>query len=86
MEDLKRNKTTAAQAIGIEDSKDHLFRPREKHTVKYFELLKQRRARPVSSRRQEFLDAYHQYQVSSLSAILLCTLRQPDSTTGDRSV
>ncbi|KAI8410273.1 hypothetical protein FOFC_10127 [Fusarium oxysporum] len=30
MEDLKRNKTTAAQAIGIEDSKDHLFRPGEK--------------------------------------------------------
>ncbi|KAK7596232.1 hypothetical protein V3481_002865 [Fusarium oxysporum f. sp. vasinfectum] len=68
MEDLKRNKTTAAQAIGIEDSKDHLFRPGKKHTVKYFELLKQRRARPVSSRRQEFLDAYHQYQVIVLSS------------------
>ncbi|SCO82032.1 uncharacterized protein FRV6_06245 [Fusarium oxysporum] len=52
MEDLKRNKTTAAQAIGIEDSKDHLFRPGKKHTVK----------------RQEFLDAYHQYQVIVLSS------------------
>ncbi|EXM06691.1 hypothetical protein NOF04DRAFT_15001 [Fusarium oxysporum II5] len=68
MEDLKRNKTTTAQAIGIEDSKDRLFRPGKKHTVKYFELLKQRRARPVSSRRQEFLDAYHQYQVIVLSS------------------
>ncbi|KAL5602764.1 hypothetical protein FOBRF1_010297 [Fusarium oxysporum] len=68
MEDLKRNKTTTAQAIGIEDSKDRLFRPGKKHTVKYFELLKQRRARPGSSRRQEFLDAYHQYQVIVLSS------------------
>ncbi|KAH7177706.1 P-loop containing nucleoside triphosphate hydrolase protein [Fusarium sp. MPI-SDFR-AT-0072] len=68
MENLKRNETTAAQAIAIEDCKDHPFRPGEKHSEKYFELLKQRRALPVSSRRQEFLDAYHQHQVIVLSS------------------
>ncbi|KAH7177712.1 P-loop containing nucleoside triphosphate hydrolase protein [Fusarium sp. MPI-SDFR-AT-0072] len=68
MENLKRNKTTAAQAIAIEDSKDHPFLPGKKHSVKYFEPLKQRRALHVSSRRQEFLDAYHQYQAIVLSS------------------
>ncbi|KAF4343172.1 pre-mRNA-splicing factor ATP-dependent RNA helicase prp16 [Fusarium beomiforme] len=53
MEKLERNKTTAAQAIAIEDGKDHSFSPGKKHSAKYFRLLKQRRALPISSRKQE---------------------------------
>ncbi|KAG4256176.1 hypothetical protein FPRO03_05124 [Fusarium proliferatum] len=68
MDKLQRNKTTAAQAIAIEDGKDHPFRPGETHSTKYFDLLKQRRALPVSAKRQEFLDAYHQHQVIVLSS------------------
>ncbi|KAF5699054.1 putative ATP-binding PRP16 [Fusarium globosum] len=68
MDKLQRNKTTAAQAIAIEDGKDHPFHPGETHSTKYFDLLRQRRALPVSAKRQEFLDAYHQHQVIVLSS------------------
>ncbi|KAF4437461.1 ATP-binding PRP16 [Fusarium acutatum] len=68
MDNLQRNKTTAALAIAIEDGKGHPFRPGESHSTKYFDLLKQRRALPVSAKRQEFLGAYHQHQVIVLSS------------------
>ncbi|KAF4495144.1 ATP-binding PRP16 [Fusarium agapanthi] len=68
MDNLQRNKTTATQAMAIEDGKDHPFRPGETNLARYFDLLKQRRALPVSAKRQEFLDAYHQNQVLVLSS------------------
>ncbi|KAF5709706.1 pre-mRNA-splicing factor ATP-dependent RNA helicase prp43 [Fusarium mundagurra] len=65
---IRRLQNPEGSAIATEDSKDHPVRPGEKHSEKSFELLKQRRALPVSSRRQEFLNAYHQRQVIILSS------------------
>ncbi|KAF4969209.1 hypothetical protein FZEAL_10266 [Fusarium zealandicum] len=48
----------------IEDAQDHPLRPGEQHSEKYFALLKARRNLPVSSKRQEFLDVYHEHQAS----------------------
>ena len=63
MESLQRNNTTAAQAIAIEDERVHPLRSGN-HTAKYFDILRQRRALPVAARRQDFLDLYHDKQVS----------------------
>ena len=63
MESLQRNNTTAAQAIAIEDERVLPLRSGN-HTAKYFDILRQRRALPVAARRQDFLDLYHDKQVS----------------------
>jgi pre-mRNA-splicing factor ATP-dependent RNA helicase DHX15/PRP43 len=63
MESLQRNNTTASQAIAIEDGTVHALRGGN-HTAKYFDILRQRRALPVATRRQDFLDLYHDKQVS----------------------
>jgi hypothetical protein len=70
MQSLQRNKTTAVQAMEIEDRKDHPLRDGP-HSARYFELPKARRALPVSnSRRQDFLNTYHQQQVSKYHLLL----------------
>ncbi|KAF5691235.1 ATP-binding protein PRP16 [Fusarium circinatum] len=81
----KNKQITAAQAIAIEDPKDHPFRPGEKLSEKYFELFKQRRALPVSPRRQEFLDAYHQHQPRRIAATSVAarTATELDIQVGD---
>jgi pre-mRNA-splicing factor ATP-dependent RNA helicase DHX15/PRP43 len=56
--------TTAEEAIRLENGEAHPLRDNQVHSEKYFELLKIRRQLPVSSIRQEFLDVYHQNQVS----------------------
>lgn len=63
METFLRNKTTAQQAMALEDRLTHPFRVGRQHSAKYFELLAQRRRLPVSALRQQFLDAYHEAQV-----------------------
>jgi hypothetical protein len=69
MQYLQRNKTTAVQAMEIEDRKDHPLRDGP-HSARYFELLKARRALPVSNSRQDFLNTYHQQQVSKYHLLL----------------
>ncbi|KAF7539365.1 hypothetical protein G7Z17_g12431 [Cylindrodendrum hubeiense] len=66
MQALVRNKTTAGQAIALEDGNSHPLRA-GLHTSRYFEILKTRRQLPVSGSRQSFLDVYHQNQVVVLS-------------------
>lgn len=65
MELLRRNETTAEEAIDIENGRAHPFRAGE-HSANYFDLLAQRRKLLISGKRQEFLDVYHQAQVSML--------------------
>ncbi|KAH6970886.1 hypothetical protein BKA56DRAFT_128737 [Ilyonectria sp. MPI-CAGE-AT-0026] len=67
MQALVRNKTTAEQAVTLEDGNAHPFRA-GLHASRYFEILKVRRQLPVSGTRQSFLDAYHQNQVIVLSS------------------
>ncbi|KAF5979865.1 putative ATP-binding protein PRP16 [Fusarium bulbicola] len=85
LNEKKKTQITTAQAIAIEDSKDHPFRPGEKLSEKYFELFKQRRALPVSPRRQEFLDAYHQPQPRRIAATSVAarTAKELDIQVGD---
>ncbi|KAF5023363.1 hypothetical protein F66182_4566 [Fusarium sp. NRRL 66182] len=68
MEHLRYRNTTADEAIRLEDAVVHPFREGHCHSKKYFELLRLRRRLPVSSKRQEFLDLYHQHQVIVVSA------------------
>ncbi|KAF4500521.1 ATP-binding PRP16 [Fusarium agapanthi] len=68
MDLLKRNKSTAYEAIKLEDAKDHPLRKDKQHSARYFELLEARRKLPVSSERQEFLDVYHSTKVIVLSS------------------
>lgn len=63
MQALVRNKTTAEQAVALEDGNAHPFRA-GLHTSRYFEILKVRRQLPVSGARQSFLNAFHQNQVA----------------------
>ncbi|CAH0058527.1 unnamed protein product [Clonostachys solani] len=67
MNDLQQNQTTAQQAESLEDSRANPLRPHELHSSRYFQLLKSRRKLPVSLRRQEFLDIYHDSQVILVS-------------------
>ncbi|CAH0025423.1 unnamed protein product [Clonostachys rhizophaga] len=67
MDDLQRNQTTAQQAESLEDSRVNPLRPHESHSSKYFQLLKSRRKLPVSLRRQEFLNIYHNSQIILVS-------------------
>ncbi|KPM39172.1 hypothetical protein AK830_g7385 [Neonectria ditissima] len=62
MQALERKKTTAEQAVALEDGKAHPFRECS-HSAQYFEILKSRRQLPISGTRQAFLDAYHENQV-----------------------
>lgn len=64
MDDLQRNQTTAQQAENLEEWEVNPLRDHELHSSKYFQLLESRRRLPVSLRRQEFLDIYHDSQVS----------------------
>ncbi|KAF5646686.1 ATP-binding protein PRP16 [Fusarium tjaetaba] len=59
MDLLERNKTTANEAIKLEDAENHPLRKDKQHSERYFKLLEARRQLPVSSKRQEFLDVYH---------------------------
>ncbi|KIL89465.1 hypothetical protein FAVG1_07045 [Fusarium avenaceum] len=67
MERNQYRNTTAEEAIRLENGEAHPLRDNQVHSGKYFELLKIRRQLPVSSKRQEFLDVYHQNQVIVLS-------------------
>jgi pre-mRNA-splicing factor ATP-dependent RNA helicase DHX15/PRP43 len=73
MEQIQYRNTTAEEAIHLENGEAHPLRDNQVHSEKYFELLKIRRQLPASSKRQEFLDAYHQNQVS----ILVPSSREP---------
>lgn len=64
MERNQYRNTTAEEAIRLENGEAHPLRDNQVHSRKYFDLLKIRRQLPVSSKRQEFLDVYHQNQVS----------------------
>jgi pre-mRNA-splicing factor ATP-dependent RNA helicase DHX15/PRP43 len=67
METLRRNKTTAAQAIAIEDGNTNtLTRPPRPYRQGYKTLLQQRRDLPISSKRQAFLTKYQNHQVMVL--------------------
>jgi pre-mRNA-splicing factor ATP-dependent RNA helicase DHX15/PRP43 len=67
METLRRNKTTAAQAIAIEDGYTNtLTHPPRQYRPGYKALLQQRRALPISSQRQAFLAKYQDHQVMVL--------------------
>jgi hypothetical protein len=69
MENLKRNRTTASEAMAIEDGKMNPFFPKKEYSERYLKLHKERNERlPVRSQRQEFLDKYHSEQVSHLSS------------------
>ncbi|KAF5567982.1 ATP-binding protein PRP16 [Fusarium napiforme] len=68
MDLLKRNKTTANEAIKLEDAENHPLRKDKQHSERYFKLLEARRELPVSSMRQEFLDVYHSTKVIVLSS------------------
>ncbi|KAG5799029.1 hypothetical protein H9Q69_001970 [Fusarium xylarioides] len=68
MDLLKRNETTAHEAIKLEDAKNHPLRKDKQHSAQYFKLLEARRKLPVSSMRQEFLDVYHSTKVIVLSS------------------
>ncbi|SPJ82284.1 probable ATP-binding protein PRP16 [Fusarium torulosum] len=65
MEQSQYRNTTAEEAIHLENGEAHPLRDNQVHSEKYFELLKIRRQLPVSSKRQEFLDVYHQNQTGS---------------------
>ncbi|KAM0209798.1 hypothetical protein ACHAQI_006262 [Fusarium lateritium] len=67
MEQSQYRNTTAEEAIQLEDGEAHPLRDKQVHSERYFELLEIRRQLPVSSKRQGFLDAYHQNQVIVLS-------------------
>ncbi|KAH6990235.1 hypothetical protein EDB80DRAFT_167392 [Ilyonectria destructans] len=82
MQALVRNKTTAEQAMALEDGNAHPFRA-ELHTGKYFEILKARRQLPVSGMRQSFLNVYHQNQVA-ISSFFLPNLFGASALTLDR--
>ncbi|PNP81305.1 hypothetical protein FNYG_05337 [Fusarium nygamai] len=51
MDLLKQNKTTANEAIKLEDAKNHPLRKDKQHSARYFKLLEARRQLPVSSMR-----------------------------------
>ncbi|KAG5760673.1 hypothetical protein H9Q72_011216 [Fusarium xylarioides] len=68
MDLLKRNNTTATEAMKLEDAKNHPLRKGKQHSARYFKLLDARRKLPVSSTRQEFLDIYHSIKVIVLSS------------------
>uniref|UniRef100_A0A8H7N6K9 RNA helicase n=1 Tax=Bionectria ochroleuca TaxID=29856 RepID=A0A8H7N6K9_BIOOC len=67
MDDLQRNQTTAQQAENLEEWEVNPLRDHELHSSKYFQLLESRRRLPVSLRRQEFLDIYHDSQIILVS-------------------
>jgi pre-mRNA-splicing factor ATP-dependent RNA helicase DHX15/PRP43 len=69
MQSLQRNNTTAVQAMEIEDMNDHPLR-RRPHSARYFDILKARRALPVSNSRQDFLNTYHRQQESKYYLLL----------------
>ncbi|KAJ3521224.1 hypothetical protein NM208_g13393 [Fusarium decemcellulare] len=72
MESLKRNQTTADQAIALEDGQANPLQPGTQHSKKYFEILKVRRSLPAAQKqaRQRLLDLYHQNQVVVVSAAI----------------
>ncbi|CAI6087868.1 unnamed protein product [Clonostachys chloroleuca] len=67
MDDLQRNQTTAQQAQSLEEWEVNALRDHELHSSRYFQLLESRRRLPVSLRRQEFLDVYHNSQIILVS-------------------
>ncbi|VUC26177.1 unnamed protein product [Clonostachys rosea] len=67
MEALLHNQTTAEQAEALENSRANPLRAHELHSSNYFQLLNSRRKLPVSLRRQEFLDVYHDSQIILVS-------------------
>ncbi len=67
MDSLRRNKTTAAQAMAIEDGNTNaLTRPPRPYNQGYKALLQQWRALPISPQRQAFLANYQNHQVMVL--------------------
>ncbi|KAJ4264484.1 hypothetical protein NW762_005684 [Fusarium torreyae] len=67
MDELKRNKTTARQAMALENAADNPFVKGKKHSDEYSQLLHHRRnTLPVCSpeQRQAFLDKYHAENVT----------------------
>ncbi|KAM5383542.1 hypothetical protein ACJZ2D_001991 [Fusarium nematophilum] len=69
MDSLQLNRTTASQAMRLEDLATNPMRPRDPaRSPAYFELLRSRRSLPVSRRRQDFLDIYHDEKVVIVTA------------------
>ncbi|KAF4949796.1 hypothetical protein FSARC_13399 [Fusarium sarcochroum] len=67
MEVLKRNRTTAKQAMAIENAADNPFVKGKEHSSQYYQLLNHRRQTlPICSieQRQAFLDKYHAENVT----------------------
>ncbi|KAM0559863.1 hypothetical protein ACHAPJ_003811 [Fusarium lateritium] len=67
MENLVHNKTTAQQAMALENAADNPFVEGKKHSNEYYQLLHHRRKTlPVCSpeQRQAFLDKYHAENVT----------------------
>lgn len=66
MESLKRNQTTAAEAMALEEGIKHPMpiQNGKLRNSQYFFLLHTRRELPVSGKREEFLSLYQSEQVS----------------------
>ncbi|CUM64357.1 uncharacterized protein PRCAT00001959001 [Priceomyces carsonii] len=60
--ELKRHKTTTAEAIKLENGPKNPFSGTEL-SAKYFDILKVRRDLPVHSQREEFLKKFHSAQI-----------------------